>query len=394
MTTTTISFLDQLKKARIVGSARLAELTAIADEMPSTTNTELAILAIKRRYISRFQAEQILNGGARKLRVKNFMLVDILGFGGMGAVYLGRHVKTGKYVAIKLLTDQHKHDAGMRTRFRLEAKSGMALDHSKLTRTLELGVIEDLYGETDYMVMELVPGVTLLEGVSFSDGPMKYDAAADVIAQAAEGLSYLHERSMVHRDVKPDNILIDNKGQVKLLDFGLTLAALDDEFSLAMIFGHDCLGTADFIPPEQSVDSYQVDHRADIYSLGCTLFLALTMRAPFPRRNRKETVLAHRTDPRPLVKAYNDICPQPLADVVEKMMAVDPNHRYQSMAEVTQALTRFRRCRNWSFSFNDILEMRRRKRRKQAEARPQVDQAKRPTKLNAQGETDGGTPPA
>lgn len=390
-------FLAQVFKTRVVPQKQLFAFEEKLREQSDLSDIQVAKLAVRHQLLTQFQAEEILNGRGRRLNVGNYTLVDVLGYGGMGTVYIAMHRESNDRVAIKLLGDQTKHDAGIRARFQLEARAGMKLDHPKLVRTLELGTLQELYGETEYMVMELVPGVTLLEGINFSNGPMKWDAASDVICQAADGLEYLHDKGMVHRDVKPDNILIDAYGNAKLLDFGLTLAdesGFEEEFSLAMIFGHDCLGTADYIPPEQSADSLKVDPRADIYSLGCTMYTALTAKRPFPGRKRAETVKAHRTEPRPIVAQHNPKVPAPLSDAVLKMMAVEPDERPQSMGEVRDLLAPYRKRRNWSFEFSQVLVQRREMRKRYiSESRARSNQTQRPTTVNSGGETENpGSP--
>jgi serine/threonine-protein kinase len=224
---------------------------------------------------------------------------------------------------------------------------------------------------------------------------MKWDATCDIICQAAKGLDYLHARRMVHRDVKPDNILVDSRGHARLLDFGLTLLntqGSEEEFSLSMIFGHDCVGTADYIAPEQSLDSMSVDCRADVYSLGCSLYVCLTARRPFPRENRAATVQAHRTDPRPRVDAINPAVPLELADVIERMMAIDPDQRPASMAAVRELLKPFRRRRPWAFEFQKVLHRRKELRRAlMTRSRLNTIQAGRSTKLNSVTVTDPAT---
>jgi Serine/threonine protein kinase len=392
MLKTTDAFREQLLKSKILPEEKIQEFLSHPRVQRENDPTELAKLAIRAGITTRFQAEEILKGQGRRLRVNDYVLLEILGFGGMGLVYIARHVGTGDRVAMKILGEQFKHDNGMRARFRVEAKAGMLVDHPKLVRTLELGTRTDLYGQTEFMAMELFEGVTLLEGISFSAGPMKWDATCDVISQVAQGLGYLHARGMVHRDVKPDNILVDRFGHAKLLDFGLTLTdqnADDDEFSLAMIFGQDCLGTADYIAPEQSIDSMKVDGRADIYSLGCTLYVALTARRPFPRETRQATVAAHRTDPRPRVDAVNPTVPAELVKIIERMMAIDPAQRPASMDEVRELLQPFRRRRNWAFEFHQVLAQRcELKRQLLTRSRLNSLQANKSTKLNSQAATD------
>lgn len=385
-------FLEQLKKSQILAPRQYQAYAQQLCLPEGTTEVQVATNAVRRGLISRFQAEEILNGRARQLTVGNYILCNILGYGGMGAVYIAKHRETNDQVAIKLLGDQCRHDSGIRARFKLEARAGMKLDHPKLVKTLDFGKLQDLYGDIEYMVMDLVEGVTLLEGINFSTGPLKWDAASDVICQAADGLAYLHQNGMVHRDVKPDNILVEVDGNSMLLDFGLTLAdrgAFEEEFSLAMIFGHDCLGTADYIPPEQSLESLNVDHRADIYSLGCTMYTALTAKRPFPDRDRSETVKAHRTEPRPSILDINPGVPQKISEAVVRMMAVNPEERPQSMAEVKDLLSPFRKRRNWAFEFNQVLLQRREMRKRYiSESRARASQTQRPTTVNSGEETE------
>lgn len=394
MTQVTLSFLLELQKSRVLTPAAFKDLRQKLNDRGIHDPLECAKFAVAAKALTRFQAEEILNKRARRLRINDYILENILGIGGMGHVYLAHHHETGERVALKVLADRLKHDAGMRSRFILEGRSGMAFNFPRLVRTLELDKVEDLYGEVDYMVMEFFPGVTLLEGVLLSDGQIKIDAMADIACQAAEGLEYLHQQGMVHRDVKPENILVDCDGNTKLLDFGLTLAAMDEEFSLAMIFGHDCLGTADFVAPEQSLDSLNVDARADVYSLGCTLFLTLAARQPFPANNRAEIVKAHRTHPRPRVDEFNKECPKELADIIERMMAIDPAERPASMREVIDLLSPYRKQRKWSFDIDDVLAWRRKRREKISKSTAKPGQATRPTKVTSKGETEGGIRPA
>lgn len=392
MLSTTEAFAEQLLKSRVVPEDQIQQFLSNSRAQRAESPTDLAKLAVRALITTRFQAEEILKGRGRRLRVNHFVLLEVLGFGGMGLVYIARDTRNDERVAMKILGEQFKHDAGMRVRFRMEARAGMQVDHPKLVRTYECGTREDLYGSTEFMAMELFEGVTLLEGISFSSGPMKWDAACDVVSQAAKGLAYLHERGMVHRDVKPDNILVDMQGQAKILDFGLTLTDQglnEEEFSLAMIFGQDCLGTADYIAPEQSLNSMQVDGRADIYSLGCTLYVALTARRPFPFDSRQATVQAHRTAPRPRVETINPKIPTELGDLIEQMMAIRREDRPANMEEVRERLKKFRRRRNWAFEFRQVLAQRcALKRQLMTRSRLNSLQAGRSTKLSSQAATD------
>ena len=178
-----------------------------------------------------------------------------------------------------------------------------------------------------------------------------------MIAQAAEGLHHAHQAGLVHRDIKPANLLVMNDGQAKVLDFGLALLKDDaeSEFSLAMIFGHDCLGTADYISPEQSLHSHDVDARADVYSLGCTLYFILTGQVPFPLNTVAEKLVAQRMKVPPPISTYVSDVPQGVIDLVAKMMAKKPEDRFQTAAEVAEALKPYAKQLPIPFDFQSIL---------------------------------------
>jgi serine/threonine-protein kinase len=311
--------------------------------------------------LSRFQAEELLRGNFRRLRIGKFILQDVVGFGGMGNVYRVRDTEEHRVAALKVLSKRFQHDKGMRARFRLEAEAGLLLDHPHLVRTLGFGETQELYGEVDYMVMEFFEGIALHEVVSVY-GLIKYDSVCDMACQAAAGLEQMHKQDLIHRDVKPDNVLVGHDGTVKLVDFGLALAdkrALDDEFSLSMIFGHDGLGTLDYMAPEQSYDSMTVDPRADVYGLGCTLFAVITGRRPFPYPQRSQVLAGHRTEAPPSVLERAPHVPIELASLIQKMMAKKPEDRFPSMSAVQEALTPFAKRRPIPFDFPAILNRRR-----------------------------------
>jgi serine/threonine-protein kinase len=249
----------------------------------------------------------------------------------------------------------------MRARFRLEAEAGMQLDHPNLVKTYSIGETQELYGEVDYMAMEFFEGIALHEAVSVY-GLLKYDSICDMACQAAAGLHQMHTQDLIHRDVKPDNVLIGTNGQVKLVDFGLALAdkrAFEDEFSLAMIFGHDGLGTLDYMAPEQSYDSMTVDARADIYGLGCTLFAVMTGRRPFPYAARSQVLNGHRTEAPPSVLTRAPHVPPEVAAIIQKMMAKAPGDRFPTMLAVEEAFQPFAKRRPLPFDFKAILNRRR-----------------------------------
>ncbi|MGD9856287.1 MAG: protein kinase [Planctomycetaceae bacterium] len=353
-------FLDAVHRSGVVRPdelrAALRRVSALEDRAPQ----ELAEEFVRDKLLTSYQARELLAGRHRRLRFEHFVILDILGVGGMGTVFLARDGRRKQEVALKVLSEKFKHDAGMRARFRLEALAGLRLEHPQIVKTYELGVTDDVFGEVDYSTMELFPGIALHELVGIVKG-LPFPVACDIVCQTAEALGAVHAMGMVHRDVKPDNVLIDRSGGVKVIDFGLAMlheAARDEEFSLAMIFGHDCLGTADYMPPEQARDSLNVDARADIYGLGCTLYVALTAKRPFAGETSKEIIEAHKTQPPPNPQDLIPSIPDELAAILRRMMAKAPEDRFASMQEVQAALRPFAHRKPIDFDFEQLKRVR------------------------------------
>ena len=188
-----------------------------------------------------------------------------------------------------------------------------------------------------------------------------WNRAAEI---AALGVHEIHKLGMVHRDIKPDNILVDKDGQVKVVDFGLTLAdrlSYDEEFSLSMIFGHDCLGTCDYMAPEQAVDSLHVDARADVYSLGCTLYAILAARRAYNEPTAVAVIEAHRNRPVPDLRAIVPTIPQELAEFVSQMMAKSADKRPATMPEVVDFLSTYAKRKPIPIVYADVVKERREK---------------------------------
>ena len=196
--------------------------------------------------LTRFQTQWLLEGKFEDFTIDDYRIIDILGTGGMGWLYVGVNEKTGEKAAVKVISRHMEND--YLTRFKLEARAGLLLNHPNIVRTLKLGETDEIL----YVVMELVEGISLQELI-VRQGPLPWPQACSLVAQAAVGLQHAHEKGMVHRDIKPGNLLVKKNGTVKVLDFGLALMEKDeDEFTLAMISGQGCVGTADYISPEQT----------------------------------------------------------------------------------------------------------------------------------------------
>lgn len=335
---------EQLRKVSLkLGLAKDASAHKVAREL------------VKKRVLTPFQAERLLEGRYRGFVIDGFRVREVLGVGGMGCVYIAEDSENNRKVALKVLAAKHAVDAGMLTRLKLEAEAGMQIDHPNVIQTYKV----DSTGAVNYIVMELMKGISLHELVALQ-GPMRWGMACDVFAQIAEGLQAAHDEGIIHRDIKPANLLIRGDGTAKLLDFGLAQisGSAKDEFSLAMIFGHDCLGTPDYISPEQAIDSNNIDVTADIYSLGCTMYVALTGRVPFPVKSSRQKIECHQTKfPKPISEIRSDVPPEVLA-IIKKMMAKKPGDRFQSATKLAKALEPYRKPREVAFDFRKLVTVR------------------------------------
>ncbi|HEV3416161.1 MAG TPA: serine/threonine-protein kinase, partial [Pirellulales bacterium] len=217
--------------------------------------------------------------------------------------------------------------------FDQEAMAAARLNHPNIVQAYDIG----LHKRYHYIVMEYVEGRDLQDVVK-DDGPLDYDLAANYIRQASEGLAYAHQSGLIHRDIKPANLLVDGRGVVKLLDLGLARFVDDKNPSLTIAHDENVLGTADYLPPEQAVDSHRVDSRSDIYSLGCTLYYLLTGHPPFPTGTLPQRIHAHQTKSPASIYVDRRDAPQALVDVCNRMMAKSPEARFQTAKEVADAL--------------------------------------------------------
>lgn len=326
--------------------------TAVDTDGKSPLTMEFLKKLMLQGQITKFQADWLMNGEFEEFEIDHYKVLEILGNGGMGWLYVALDPETKKKIALKVISKQQ--DIEFLTRFKLEARAGQMLDHPNIVRTYKMGERDDIY----YVVMELVEGVNLQEMIYLKKA-VPWEASCSFMAQTARALENAHKAGMVHRDIKPANLLITADGTVKILDFGLALIDEDeDEFTLAMISGQDCVGTADFIAPEQTIDSYTVDGRADIYSLGCTFYCALTGVVPFPGESISRKLRAHRNREARPIREWNSEVPEKVAKIVEKAMARRPEDRFQSAADLRKALKPFAKRTPVTFDFREVLAKR------------------------------------
>jgi serine/threonine-protein kinase len=327
------TFLALLRKSNLLAEQELADYLKRSPNLP-TDSKGAAHRLVGDGLITSFQAEQLLGG-----RYRGFFLFDaqykvlrLIGRGGMGNVFLCEHLQLRRRVAIKVLPRKQANDRGMLERFQREARAAAALDHPNIVRVHDVSVSDGLA----MLVMEYAEGKNLQE-VLHDTGPIPFRRAVAYIQQAAAGLLHAHQRGIIHRDIKPANLLLDSKGTIKIVDMGLA-RFLDREDGLTKKFGTaNFLGTVDYMAPEQAVPGASVDHRADIYSLGATLYTLVTKNTPF-QGTTTQKLLAHQLhDVTPAHKLCRDV-PEDLSAVLARMMAKVPTGRYASVAEVLAAL--------------------------------------------------------
>jgi len=265
-----------------------------------------------------------------------YELGEILGFGGMSEVHLARDLRLHRDVAVKVLRADLARDPSFYLRFRREAQNAAALNHPAIVAVYDTGEAATASGPLPYIVMEYVEGVTLRD-IVHNDGPMPPRRALEVIADACQALNFSHQHGIVHRDVKPANIMISNAGAVKVMDFGIARALADGGNSVTQTSA--VIGTAQYLSPEQARGE-QVDARSDVYSLGCVLYEILTGEPPFVGDSPVAVAYQHvREDPEPPSHRRPGISAE-LDAVVLKALAKNPENRYQTAAEMRADLVR------------------------------------------------------
>ncbi|MBT3891372.1 MAG: serine/threonine protein kinase [Planctomycetaceae bacterium] len=329
-------FIRYLDEAEIMTAEAVREW--IADqpiEARPIDGDALAKTLQKEGILSKFQAQRLCQGKVRSLLLDNYRLIKIIGRGGMGIVYEAEHRTMKHRVAVKVISSKVTANNSTLRRFFREVEVAAKLSHPNIVTAIDANQT----GKKYYMVMELVQGEDL--GVIVQrETVLTVPEVIGYMTQAAVGIAYAHNQGVIHRDIKPHNMLLDNDGVIKILDMGLVSLqrpqGSDDDDSITQ--HNQIIGTVDYMSPEQADDVHHVDQRADIYSLGCSIFRLLVGHPPFPGSSAIQKLLSHRDDPIPSLHDSRDDIPDLLDQIFRRMLAKDPNNRYQSMDEVVGAL--------------------------------------------------------
>jgi serine/threonine-protein kinase len=349
MTDSLIDFFEALCRYHLLVPEQLDEVTRVL--WPRSADPRaLAKELIQRDWLTPYQVNQLFQGRGDSLVLGQYVLLERLGEGGMGHVFKARHHGLGRVVALKLIRKDRLTSTDAVRRFRHEIQAAARLCHPNVVQAYDA---DEINGQHFY-IMEYVPGTDLAKLVRRS-GALPVPKACAYVRQAALGLQHAHDMGMIHRDIKPGNLLLTTRpgggGRppeevVKVLDLGLALicrADGDGDSSASSSSGEltregVVMGTADYIAPEQALNSHDVDIRADLYSLGCTLYYLLAGRVPFPGRTTAERLLKHHLhEAQPLDQFRPGLSPA-VAATVGRLMAKNPADRYQTPAEVAEAL--------------------------------------------------------
>jgi serine/threonine protein kinase len=262
-----------------------------------------------------------------------YRLLELIGKGGMGAVYKAEHRVMQRLVALKIITGNLINDPAAEMRFQKEIIGAARLSHPNIVAAYDA----EQYKGVLFLVMEFVEGMNLAQVVA-TRGQLPVLHSCEYVRQAALGLQHAFEKGMVHRDIKPQNLFRTPQGRVKILDFGLARFVSEISTGPGLTQAHAIMGTPDYVAPEQVEDARQADIRADIYSLGCTLYFLLTAQPPFPKGTTFQKYMAHiERTPQPIAQIRADL-PADLISVLDRMMAKKPAQRFQTPIEVARVL--------------------------------------------------------
>ncbi len=316
-------------RSKLVTKDRLNELLRTwRQQAIANTPHGFAKFLVEQRVLTKYQAKRLASGRTEGFFLGGCRILDRLGEGGMGVVYLAQQERLDRQVALKVLPSQQVPDGDALKRFQREARAVARLKHPNIVQVFDV----DQQRGTHFIVMELVNGRNLSELLR-TQGPFGVGKSVSLIRQAAEGLQHAHENGVVHRDIKPANLVLEG-AVLKILDLGLARVESEEKVTA----DHSVMGTLDYMSPEQCQDTSRVDHRSDLYSLGCTWFHLLTGKAPYADRPTTGKLLSHVTESIPSVCERNPQIPLAVDRIIARMTARQPDARYADAAALVTDL--------------------------------------------------------
>ena len=320
-------FVKQLEDSGILAGDTLKDF--IPPRASPKDAEELATELVRKKKLTKFQAEEVYRGKGKSLVLGNYTILDKIGAGGMGQVFKAEHRRMKRIVAVKMLATAMMMDPAVVARFEREVTAAAKLNHPNIVTAFDADNANDVH----LLIMEYVEGADLSALVK-KNGPLPVEQAVNYILQTARGLKAAHAEGIVHRDIKPANLLLDKNGTVKILDMGLARIAGDAPAQAELTSTGTVMGTVDYMAPEQALNTKTADARADIYSLGCSLFYLLTGKATYHGDTLMAKLLAHRDQPIPVLRTIRPEVPEQVEAVFCKMVAKRIEDRYQTMTEV------------------------------------------------------------
>lgn len=344
-------FLEKLSEVGVLSPDEFDSMSESASSHDRANDPrQLASQLVSEGKLTEYQASALLKGKP-DLLIDKYLILDLIDVGGMGMVFKAIHRTMNRVVAVKMISQQLLSSPEQVKRFQREVRVAATLEHPNIVRSYDA----DQTGGVHFLVMEYVRGQNLNQ-IARTSGPLPLPQAVDCIRQSAVGLQHAHENGIVHRDIKPGNLLLDDRGTVKVLDLGL--AHVDESFQggtqeseaedadsgrpylslMEPTAAGTILGTASFMAPEQSLDAHLVDFRSDVYSLGCTFYFLLTGDTPYSGSTVFKVFVQHREGEIPSLQEKRPDVPDSIESIYRQMVAKKPEDRFQSMGDLIVAL--------------------------------------------------------
>jgi serine/threonine-protein kinase len=342
-------FLKHLSDSSILSSA---DVLAVESQIPERKRKQdaqnLAKELVRTKKLTLFQANALYADHPQGLTLGNYVIQEKIGAGGMGMVFKAEHRRMKRTVAVKVLPPTALKNPAVLKRFHREVEAAAKLTHPNIVAAYDA----DESNGVHFLAMEFVEGIDLARHVK-QHGPVSVADGVSYILQTAKGLEHAHRQGIVHRDIKPGNLLLDQHGTVKILDMGLarfqegTNAASPADEATALTQNGSLMGTVDFMSPEQALDSHLADHASDMYSLGATLYFLLVGQAIFGGNTLMARVLAHRENPAPSLRAARPEIPPQIDSIYQRMVAKKKEARYPSMTDLIRDLINWETVAPW-----------------------------------------------